>query len=187
MQVHLYSYSTGTAFSLGCYGGILGSNESGASISNSFWDTNTSGLRTGCGYSNIGTTFNATGKTTSFMKTQSTFTNASWDFSSVWAISSTVSNGYPFFIGQSTINAVTETKADNKISLYPNPVINAFQIIGIEGMATINVSDLNGRLLLSKNVTDNEMVSISNLPNGVYLVVIKLNNTTKKEKLIIQR
>ena len=96
------SYSTGTAYSLGCYGDILGSNEGDASISNSFWDTNSSGLTSGCGYNEA--TFNAIGKTTTEMKTQSTFTNAGWDFSSIWVISSTVNNGYPSFVGQVTYN-----------------------------------------------------------------------------------
>jgi hypothetical protein len=179
------SYSTGTAYSAGCYGGILGSNEGGASISNSFWDTNTSGLTTGCGYNEA--TFNATGKTTSEMKTQSTFTDAGWDFSSVWAIQSETNDGYPNFIGQSIVDAVVETNADNKISLYPNPVINAFQVTGIEGTSTITVFDLNGRLLLSKDVTANEPIAVSYLPNGIYLVSIKSNAATNTEKLIIQR
>lgn len=178
------SYSTGTAYSLGCYGGILGSNEGGASISNSFWDTNTSGLTGGCGY-NEGT-FNATGKPTTEMKTQSTFTNAGWDFTSIWNISESNNDGYPKFIWQSTINAVIETKVDNKISLYPNPATDAFQLTGIEGTATVTLSDLSGRLLISKEVTTNETVSVSTLPNGVYLVTIKSKDITETEKLIIQ-
>ncbi|MDD3321187.1 MAG: GLUG motif-containing protein [Paludibacter sp.] len=178
------SYSTGTAYSLGCYGGVLGSNEGGASISNSFWDTNTSGLTSGCGYNEA--TFNATSKTTSEMKIQSTFTNASWDFSSIWAISSTVNDGYPSFIG-SISNAVVETKADNKISFYPNPATDVFQIVGIEESATITLSDLDGRSLFTKEVTANEMISVSTLPKKIYLVTVKSNYVTKTEKLIIQR
>jgi len=178
------SYSTGTAYSLGCYGGILGSNEGGASISNSFWDTNTSGLTSGCGYNEAA--FNAIGKTTTEMKSQSTFTTAGWDFSSIWKISESNNNGYPDFIG-SIFNAVVETNAANKIMLYPNPATDAFQITGIEGTAAIAVSDLNGRLLLSKNLAGNETVSVSYLPNGVYLATIKSNKITKTEKLIIQR
>jgi len=178
------SYSTGTAYSLGCYGGILGSNEGDASISNSFWDTNSSGLTSGCGYNEA--TFNATGKTTTEMKSQSTFTNADWDFSSIWAISSNVNNGYPSFIGQSTINGITETKADNKISLYPNPATDAFQITGIEGTATLRLSDLSGRLLFTKEVTAGETVSVNSLPNGVYLATIKSKDITETVKLVIQ-
>ena len=34
------------------------------------------------------------------MKDISTFLNASWDFANVWAISSSVNNGYPCFLSQ---------------------------------------------------------------------------------------
>ena len=71
--------------------------------------------------------------------------------------------------------------------IYPNPAINAFQLTGIEGTATITLTDVSGRLLLSKDVTTNETVSVSTLPNGIYLAAIKSNNTKKTEKLIIQR
>jgi len=49
----------------------------GAPINNSFWDTETSG-QTGTDPGG------AIGKTTAEMKTQSTFTDAGWDFTNVW-------------------------------------------------------------------------------------------------------
>ena len=75
----------------------------------------------------------------------------------------------------------------NTVNIYPNPVSNAFQLIGIEGTATITLTDVSGRLLISKEVITNETVSVSTLPNGIYLAAIKSNNTKKTEKLIIQR
>ena len=54
-------------------------------VSNSFWDIQTSGMTTSPG---------GTGKTTSQMKTQSTFTNAGWDFVNYWDIEE--SNTYPY-------------------------------------------------------------------------------------------
>ena len=70
-------------------GGFNGSlSDTVAAISNSFWNTETSGYSTSAG---------GTGKTTSELKTKTTFTNAGWDFSSVWNISTNVNNGYPFF------------------------------------------------------------------------------------------
>ncbi len=46
-------------------------------MSNSFWDTQTSGTSTGIG---AGNSTGATGKTTAEMKTATTFTNSGWDF-----------------------------------------------------------------------------------------------------------
>ena len=82
-------YSTGAlsaTFNQGfCYGGDN-------NVTNCFWDTETSGIGTdGKG---------ATGKTTTQMKTQSTFTDAGWDFSTpIWYMSGAVNDGYPAFTG----------------------------------------------------------------------------------------
>jgi hypothetical protein len=59
-------------------GGFLGAAEPGTTTTDSFWDTQTSGKLTSDG---------GTGKTTDEMQTQSTFTNAGWDFTTpVWEI-----------------------------------------------------------------------------------------------------
>ncbi|MHC4676955.1 MAG: GLUG motif-containing protein [Planctomycetota bacterium] len=52
-------------------GGLVGKNLNGSSVSNSFWDTQTSGLTESAG---------GTGRTTTQMQTLSTFTSAGWDF-----------------------------------------------------------------------------------------------------------
>ena len=96
------SYSTGKVTGTGSYGGMAGKIETGAvgSITNSFWDIETSEQSTSAG--------TVTGKTTSQMKTQSTFTN--WDFvaettngtNDYWDIdvSGTLNNnGYPYLSG----------------------------------------------------------------------------------------
>ncbi|NUQ81863.1 MAG: VCBS repeat-containing protein [Bacteroidetes bacterium] len=75
-------------------GGLVGGNGSGGTISNSFWDTETSGKASSHG---------GTGKTTAQMKTQSTFTDAGWDFitettngtNDIWEINGTDNSGYP--------------------------------------------------------------------------------------------
>ena len=74
-------YSTGFVSGTNYPGGLVGYNSS--TVSNSFWDISTSGRTTGIG---LGTNTGATGKTTADMKTMSTFTNAGWDFETVWQI-----------------------------------------------------------------------------------------------------
>ncbi len=56
-----------------------------ATASDCFWDINTSGQTTSAG---------GTGKSTADMWKQSTFTNAKWDFNSIWGISENLD--YPF-------------------------------------------------------------------------------------------
>jgi len=64
------SYSTGSVSGLYYVGGLIGYN-SGATVTASFWDTQTSGQAISAG---------GTGKTTAEMQTQTTFTDAGWDF-----------------------------------------------------------------------------------------------------------
>ena len=106
-------YSTGSASGSGEVGGFIGRNdEYSSNISNSFWDTNTSGTSTGIG---VGNTSGPTGKTTTQMKDIATFTDTdtpglstAWDFETnpnddaanndYWDMdnSETINNGYPF-------------------------------------------------------------------------------------------
>lgn len=83
-------YSTGAVSATGGYnptkGGLLAYQQYETTY-NSFWDTETSGMATSDG---------GTGKTTAEMKTVSTFTDAGWDFSSVWGLRTLENDGYPY-------------------------------------------------------------------------------------------
>lgn len=74
-------YSTGAVSALSV-GGFCENN--GGTITDCFWDTQTSGTIISDG---------GTGKTTAQMKTRSTF--SVWDFSSIWSITTYCNNGYP--------------------------------------------------------------------------------------------
>ncbi|MFC2188629.1 beta strand repeat-containing protein, partial [Fulvivirgaceae bacterium LMO-SS25] len=81
------SYSTGNIGGAATSkGGLIGQIQTAGTITNSFWDTDTSNQATSAG---------GTGKTTVQMKTQSTFTDAGWDFTSIWSICSGVNDDYP--------------------------------------------------------------------------------------------
>jgi hypothetical protein len=56
--------------------------------SNSFCDTTVAGK--GCGF--------GTGAATAAMKTETTFTNAGWDFATVWGLQPAENEGYPYFL-----------------------------------------------------------------------------------------
>jgi WD40 repeat protein len=68
--------ASGTEWQPGVGGGLVGENR--GEVTHSFWDTQTSGQVTSDG---------GTGKTTAEMQTESTFTDAGWDFTTpVWTI-----------------------------------------------------------------------------------------------------
>ena len=79
-------YSTGLVV-LAAGKGFCALNTAGSTISDCFWDTETSEKAASDG---------GTGKTTSEMKTKATFTDATWDFIVIWGILATINDGYPF-------------------------------------------------------------------------------------------
>jgi len=70
------------------------------------------------------------------------------------------------------------------VSLYPNPTTDFFQVIGIEGTALIKISDLKCRVLITRQITGSENVSVSELPKGVYIAKIKTSTGTIEKKLV---
>lgn len=83
-----YSYSTGLVTVTDpdsiYHGGLVGNSVLG-SITNSYWDTDTSGQVSSAG---------GTGKTTTEMQQQATYIG--WDFSTVWGINPEENSAYPF-------------------------------------------------------------------------------------------
>jgi len=88
IDAHVYrSYSTGSITGAVLKGGFCHLASAPANIIGCFWDTESSGIATSAA---------GTGKTTAQMKTKSTFTDAGWDFSTVWGMLSAVNDGYPY-------------------------------------------------------------------------------------------
>lgn len=85
------SYSTGAVTGDSEVGGLIGRSD-GGTVSNCFWDTETSGKSSSAGGAGV------TGLTTVEMKTKSTFTDAGWDFTTpIWKIGDGISlNSYPY-------------------------------------------------------------------------------------------
>lgn len=78
-------YSAGSVTGSTTLGGLIAQN-TGSLVTNSFWDTQTSGRSTSAA---------GTGKTTSEMKTQSTFLNAGWSLDT-WNMGDGINNGYAY-------------------------------------------------------------------------------------------
>jgi len=79
------SYSIGRVSADNIAGGFAAWNEESGTISNSFYNTETSGQSESYG---------GEGKTTAEMKVQTTYIG--WDFSSIWGIDPTKNSGYPY-------------------------------------------------------------------------------------------
>ncbi len=73
--------------------------------------------------------------------------------------------------------------ANQKISIYPNPVRNnEFFISGISKKETVKIYNLNGQLVQTiQNVGNKEKVNLNKLPKGVYVV----KTQTQSSKIIV--
>jgi len=75
-------------------------------------------------------------------------------------------------------------KATNDYVIYPNPITESFQINGIDEVVTIKLTDVSGRIMLSKQVFGNEQIFVSSLPKGLYIVKIYTNKGGIERKLV---
>ena len=117
------SYSTGTVYSsLGTvwgngdglttdkgFVGVIGGSFGGEFVNN-FYDNQTTQQTSANG---------ATAKTTAEMKTEATFTSASWNFTTIWEILSGVNDGYPTFQPAPSMELVFTTTDANQIIELP--------------------------------------------------------------------
>ena len=97
------------------------------------------------------------------------------------SVTDTVYGGTVSFSTTATGISTAETE---KVILYPNPVKDAFQIGGINDKAVITVLDIKGKTLFTKEVSANESILASALPQGVYIVRITTDVGTVEQKIV---
>lgn len=80
--------------------------------------------------------------------------------------------------------SITENKIKG-ISIYPNPTVDCFQVSGLDdSIATLIISDLSCKIMLKKEILEDETVSISDLRNGVYIAKITTKKGSIERKLV---
>ncbi|MFQ3326308.1 MAG: hypothetical protein ACI8YC_000944 [Salibacteraceae bacterium] len=85
-----------------------------------------------------------------------------------------------------TVSVKENDNADSRI-LFPNPANSTFSIRGIEGVYDLVVYNLNGQKQIEQSITQNDLIDISNVPNGAYVVVLQNKEGLFIEKLVVQR
>lgn len=91
-----------------------------------------------------------------------------------------------YYYSPGTGTGVVEQKADDAsaITIYPNPVTNAFNLNTSEANVQIFVFDLSGSLLLSKQMSGSDPVDVSFLSGGVYMAKIVTDKATVTRKFV---
>ena len=74
----------------------------------------------------------------------------------------------------------------NSVSLCTNPATGAISLSGFEGVATIEVYNVNGQLQLTQTVTTNEPIAAQGLKKGIYLVKVKTSNGETTTKMVVK-
>ena len=90
-------------------------------------------------------------------------------------------------LGLGTALSINELIAQTT-EIYPNPANNVLNIVSYTvGIENINIYNLNGQLVLNKEVNNNQKtLNISSLESGIYIVDILSENTSVKRKLVIE-
>ena len=82
------------------------------------------------------------------------------------------------------INLVTETI---EFSLYPNPVTNKLVVEGLPPGASLEIKDIQGRLIKAKWIlSGREIIPVSDLESGVYILIASHGNAIKVYRFIKQ-
>lgn len=76
----------------------------------------------------------------------------------------------------------TSENSQPELAVYPNPVRDALTLRNLEGTASVRIFTLDGRLVKSFEITENQTVDISELPAGLYLLNVD-SRTLKMMKL----
>jgi len=88
-----------------------------------------------------------------------------------------------YSIGVLSVNSISK----HQFKIYPNPVNDYVYIESLKAGDIVMISDVNNNLLLKKRYykdSDFIPISLKNLSNGMYLITIKRQNETVKNKII---
>ena len=72
--------------------------------------------------------------------------------------------------------------SNTSVCLVPNPVHDAFMLRNLNGKETLHIFTLDGRMVMSVEASENQLIDISGLPVGLYLVKTE-HQTLKMIKL----
>lgn len=85
-------------------------------------------------------------------------------------------------------NVGVEQQEVKKLSIYPNPASESVRISNLPKQARIVIRDMTGRIVYENpKVKEMETIGITSFRNGVYLIEIISDGTTRTEKLIVNK
>jgi hypothetical protein len=72
-----------------------------------------------------------------------------------------------YFYSEINITSAPKTVVSD-MDIYPNPVSDYIKVFGFKGFATFKLYNLQGKVILTKTLAENETVNVSHLSAGIY-------------------
>ncbi|MFO7862739.1 MAG: T9SS type A sorting domain-containing protein [Salinivirgaceae bacterium] len=88
---------------------------------------------------------------------------------------------FEFFTDDTRIN---EQDQPQKLVVYPNPANNFFRIEGLSINCTIEIYTITGKIVKTINYKNNQLINISNLPSGIFMIKIDTKKQSSMLRLI---
>jgi hypothetical protein len=89
--------------------------------------------------------------------------------------------------GESNTSILSNTILSNSLIVFPQPSSTEIEVKTNETIVTYKIYDLNGKTLNDEKFTSNKIISVANLPKGIYLLqLINQNNFILTKKIIIE-
>jgi subtilisin family serine protease len=86
-------------------------------------------------------------------------------------------------VTQSVKTGIKATETENFL-VYPNPFTDGINIRGINSRAVLSLSDLTGRVLLTKEIEGDTFIGTSSLPQGVFILKVVSDNIIMNKTLV---
>lgn len=83
----------------------------------------------------------------------------------------------------SYLNTNNLSEIKDKISIYPNPVIDVLNISGLKTEAKVEITNILGQKVKTEEVKNNK-INVQNLTKGTYVISVTENGTTTNHKFI---
>jgi hypothetical protein len=86
------------------------------------------------------------------------------------------------------VSSVAEQNAHPQPVVYPSPASDYIYLENIKGVSAIILTDLEGRCVRNNLVKNNAsgMISVKNIPSGIYIVKIKQDNSWYSSKITVK-
>jgi aminopeptidase YwaD len=119
-----------------------------------------------------------------------TLTIGSTYYIKVQDYSSTLPTTFSFTVAVQSTAVATDVEASTsvqQINLFPNPAQNILNVENIQMQTTIELVDLTGRVLFSREISSDSHIDLSEFAEGVYILKLSVNGVVENRRVVLSR